>query len=79
MLLKGIDYDNLDNLCTFIAKFYQKNNINITKEEGYKLTQKDNLDEGDKQAIIEAASQCLKEGNPLGSKTINDGKINTSA
>lgn len=77
LLINGVSFDNLDNLCKLIQNYYS-NSINISLEDAYRLTQNNSLDEIEKDIIINLATDCIRSGNSLGSKTINEGKINTS-
>lgn len=81
ILIKDIKYDDLDNLCKLIQKYYLSlpNSIELSLEDCYKMTQSNALDIIEKQTIVMLAETCIKSGNHLGSKTINEGKINTSS
>ena len=80
LLIKGVSYDDLSNLCELMKKHYASlpNLIELSLEDCYKLTQSDNLSEIEKNTIAELISKCIKSGKTLGNKTIMDGKINTS-
>jgi len=81
LLINGLSIQDLSNLCNKMVEYYKSipNPINLTMEDCYRLTQNMNLNELEKKKIEELAYKCIKEGKYLGSKTINDGKINTSS
>ena len=81
LLIKGVAYDDLSNLCELMKEHYASlpNPIKLSLEDCYKLTQNDNLSEIEKNTIAELISKCIKSGKTLGNKTIMDGKINTSS
>lgn len=81
LLIKDISMEDLSNLCIMIQQYYKNlpTPIELTLENCYKLTQQNNLDDIEKITIVNLASQCIKNGRYLGNKTINDGKISTSA
>jgi hypothetical protein len=81
VLIKDVKFDDLSNLCYMIKDYYNSlsNPIELSVEDCYKLTQSDNLSDIEAQIIVDLAQKCIKNGNHLGSKTINDGKINTSS
>jgi len=81
LLINGLSIQDLSNLCNKMVEYYKSipNPINLTMEDCYRLTQNMNLNELEKKTIEELAYKCIKEGKYLGSKTINDGKINTSS
>lgn len=74
LLINGLEYENLSNLCLEINKILA---ININ--DCYKLTQNLNINEELKNIVYSCAINCLNDNKFLGTKTINDGKINTSA
>ena len=81
LLIKDIDAEDLSNLCELIKK---EEKAELTIEEAYQLTQeksipdKVNLTEDVRKKIYKLAWECLDKDMPLGSKTISQGKINTS-
>ena len=81
LLIKDVKFEDLDNLCVMIQKYYNSlpGTIELSLEDCYKLTQSSNIDEIEKRTIVDLASKCIKSGKHLGSNTINDGKINTSS
>lgn len=81
LLINGLPMEDLSNLCNIMSQYYKSmpNPINLTMEDCYKLTQKIDLNELEKKTIEELAYKCIMEGNYLGSRTISDGKINTSS
>jgi len=81
LLIRGVKIEDLDNLCRGMQRYYLSlpNPIKLSLEDCYKLTQNDNLGDIEKETIVMLAETCIKSGMHLGSKTINDGKINTSS
>lgn len=81
VLIRGVNIEDLSNLCEMMQQHYLSlpNPIELSLDDCYKLTQSNNLEETEKHTIVSLAEQCIKSGNHLGSKTINDGKINTSS
>ena len=80
LLINGLSFENLDNLCRSIQNYYLSLNpsIELTLEECYKMTQNIKLEETDKNIIVELAIDCIKSGNTLGTNAIKNGKLNTS-
>ena len=80
LLIKGVAFEDLSNLCGVIQEYYKNlpNPIEISLNDCYKLTQSNNLNELEKSTIASLISKCIKEKSFLGNKTILDGKINTS-
>lgn len=86
LLIKVDDSSNLtqkdlENLCLKLQQFYANNKpnpIELSVYECYKLIQSNNLDEFNKNLILNLAFECIKNGIPLGNNTIQNGKINTS-
>ena len=88
LFIKDFDKGNkqsLENLCKYIKKFYAKENIELSMEECYELTQGRNMasvkfDESVKRVVLACAYKCIHDGNFLGNTIIYvDGKpINTS-
>lgn len=82
-LIEGVDMEDLTNLCKIINNFFGYKDP-MTFTECYMLTQgksisKYQMNESVKRDIfLLAYSECLMNNLPLGTKTINDGKINTS-
>lgn len=81
LLIKGVSYDDLSNLCKLMKEYYASlpNPIKLSLEDCYKLTQNDNLSEIEKNTIAELIAKCIKSGKTLGNKTIMEGKISTSS
>lgn len=79
LLINGISKEDLYNLCVLIHKNIFYNDINISVDDCYNLTQNINLDLNIKEMILNLAYECISQGKDLGIKTINDGKINTSS
>lgn len=81
LLLRGLEKENLSNLCEMIHVHYSNlpNPIILSLDDCYKLTQKENLTNLEKQTIFNLSINCINRGKHLGNKTINDGKINTSS
>lgn len=79
LLIKGLSFNDLDNLCIKVQQFYSKSlSKTLNLDDCYKLIQSNNLSKDDKNIIMNLALECLKEGKFLGNNTILDGKINTS-
>lgn len=86
LLIGNVGEENLSNLCELIKEYLEKKNpdIIISTQDCYELTQGNNidgkiiLDEELKKSIFKLAYKCIESGKPLGTKTINEGKINTS-
>lgn len=83
LLFSDVEAETLDNLCRVISKNYEKKGIKLTEEEAYMLTQKINtskvcISEESKKIVLKSAYECLESYGTLGTKTILDGKINTS-
>ena len=86
LLINGVTQEDLSNLCVAIKVYFKKgkNPVSLSIEECYKLTQGENIDNKNiynkdvKNIIYRLAYKCIENGIPLGSKTIMDGKINTS-
>ena len=80
LLLNGVEIDDLDNLCKKLQIYYPQ----LELRDIYKITQGEydilkNVNPVTiKTLIYNCATECLKEGKDLGSKTIAGGKINTS-
>lgn len=84
------DFDNgnkesLENLCKYIKEFYAEENIELSMNECYELTQgKDTalvrFDEKVKSIILACAYKCIYDGNLLGTRLVdvNGEPINTS-
>lgn len=81
LLIKEVQIDDLANLCSMMQQYYLSlpNPIELSLEDCYKLTQSNEIGDVEKQIIVSLAEKCIKSGYNLGSKTINDGKINTSS
>lgn len=79
LLIKGIEKENLDNLCKELRKYYPK----LTEDECYNLTQgKGQIFENNANVvsniIFNCANSCLSQGKHMGNNEIAGGKINTS-
>ncbi len=79
LLIKNAQETDLFNLCKFVQSHYPQ----LSLHECYQLTQGEGneilpLDEEVLSTIYHCAYQCLESGNSLGTRTIMDGKINTS-
>lgn len=81
LLIKDVSYEDLSNLCEIIKDYYASlaNPIDLSLEDCYKLTQSDKLNDIEKTTITNLISRGIKEKKYLGSKTINNGQINTSS
>lgn len=79
LLINKLPLEDLDNLCSLIHKEYFNNDTNISLTDCYNMTQNLNLDNKIKEYILNLAYKCITNGNTLGNKTINEGKINTSS
>lgn len=81
LLIKGINIEDLSNLCKMIQQCYASfsHPIKLSIEDCYKLTQNNDIDEIEKSIIVQLATQHINNGNNLGNNTINNGKINTSS
>lgn len=82
ILIKGVNINDLDNLCKKLEQIYPQ--LNNFPDGAYRVTQGElNILEVSpaiiKMSIYNSAMECLKEGRHLGNKTIADGKINTSS
>lgn len=75
ILINGLAKEDLSNLCKKIQEIYPE----LSLDECYNLTQNIHLTEEIQSTIFNLAITCIKEGNHLGAKTINEGKINTSS
>ncbi len=80
LLIKGIEKEDLDNLCKELNSFYP----DISIDECYLLTQgKGKIFENNKEIVSNVIFNCenkvLNQGKHMGSNTISDGKINTSS
>lgn len=77
-LIRGAGYENLTNLCSIMKENYEifVDEDILTEEHYYVLTQCCN---DKRKEILELAYKCLERGLTLGTKTINEGKINTSS
>jgi len=92
LLINGISIDDLSNLCYLIKEnsdLFNFDGRRLTDDECYSLTQNLEASREVKQLIMNLAGMCLNgyetvdgekiSGKHLGNKTINEGKINTSA
>lgn len=83
-LFKDVGSEDLFNLTALIKEYYRRKKIDITIDEAYSLTQgntienKVDFNERAKRIIYRLAYKCIENDFPLGTKTIMDGKINTS-
>lgn len=78
LLINDIEKEDLINLCYFIKIHYKNNNIELSLDECYNLTQNMYCDEQTKLDIYNLAKLCAKKEIPLGRKLINNKTINTS-
>lgn len=74
LLINGYDYESLNNLCTFISRYYY-----LDEEESYQLTQDLNLDKENKKIIMNLAKDCIKLGMSLGNKLVCNGKFEATS
>lgn len=79
LLIKDANPADLSNLCQLMQSHYR----NLSVQECYQLTQTQGsqtvpFNDEVSSTIYHCAYQCLKNGYPLGNRTIMDGKINTS-
>lgn len=81
ILIHNLVQEDLINLCQYIQNYYLELNPNesLSLKDCYNITQNINLNEEEKNTIYQLAKNCIKDGLHLGTKTINDGKINTSS
>ena len=80
LILKDIRKENLSNLIALIQQtFIKKYNLNLTENEVYEITQRNDLMLEYKKLLLELAYKCIDNGKHLGDNTILDGKINTSS
>lgn len=82
LLLNGVNINDLDNLCAKMEEIYPQ--LKDIPNGAYRVTQGElgilNISpEIIKMSIYNCAMECLKAGKHLGTKTIADGKINTSS
>lgn len=76
-LVKDDDFENLNNLCKTIQNFAKETlGKNLTEKEAYRLLQESDFYD---QTFLNLAYQCIEKYHTLGTKTINEGKINTSS
>lgn len=81
LLIKDVEKEDLSNLCDLMKEYLQ--NVDLTVDDCYQLTQGNNVQKlllttELKWNIYHIAWGCLKDNLPLGSKTIQNGAINTS-
>lgn len=86
LLIKDVDKEDLSNLCLMIKEHMRtlEKPVDLSMEDCYDLTQgKDvssvKLDQDLRKTIVDLAYECIENGNTLGNKTIQNGKINTSS
>ena len=79
MLINNTEDDNLTNLIEIMHQCPELSYMNI--EQLYMLTETDYsyLDTNIKKIILASAYKCLENGLTLGTRTINNGTINTSS
>ena len=68
ILLKGLDYEMMDNLCIYIAKLLLFDDPHIV----YQIIQSNTCDTHSKRYIMQCAYDLIHSNKPLGSKTINE-------
>lgn len=68
ILLKGLDYEMMDNLCTYIAKLLLFDNPHIV----YQIIQSNTCDIHSKKYFMQCAYDLIHSDKPLGSKKVNE-------
>ena len=81
LLIHNLSKEELNNLCKYIQNYFYESNPSemLSLEDCYTITQNTNLNEEEKNTIYQLAKSCINDGFHLGTKTINNGKINTSS
>lgn len=75
LLIKDLEFESLNNFCKYLKEKY---NSILSEYDYYQMIQNSIIPEDIKNDLINSAYECLENYGFLGSKTILDGKINTS-
>lgn len=68
ILLKGLDYDMMDNLCKYLAKLLLFDDPYIV----YLIIQRNTCDSKSKSYFMQCAYELIHSNQPLGSKMVNE-------